>query len=341
MSAIGVSLAPTFFEDLASDIDRVLAQPLVSLGAVRRLAGRTAWAVGLVPAMRSFTDALWSVSAELAERARRGDQRGKFLGGGREPAAGTSRIRLALLWVRAFLRRKVGDQKLGRTVDARVWANGPNARITSDASPWGLGAVLEVDGQVETYLWDDVTAEDVQVLGVVPGSCRSQATLEVLALAVAMRAWLPRWAGARATVTVRSDSVAAVGAFLKGGSAKPSINRIVRAVALDIASSRYGVDFAKHLPGKANLLADSLSRLSEPGRAARLPPELANVPRTPTANRGQQWWEASAPPGADEGHECAGDGESPESSKPAGPSLSAAAAPGHEAMEAPRGGPWQ
>ena len=280
-------LAESFVSDFAAEVEEALALPLIKRSTLRRIAGRAAWATGLVPTIRSFIDSLWAVSAELADDKQCTK---KFKRG--EPAVETARVAVALKWLRAFLGRMVGAGELGRTLDIRDRYVEANIRITCDASPWGLGAVLEVQGCITAYLYDEVSQFDAQTLGVQVGSCRSQAVLEALAIAVAVRTWLPTWATSRAGVVVRSDSTAALGALGKLASPNAAVNKIAREVSLDVAFSRYGIDVLEHLPGKLNTLADALSRAFEPGTSFEIPRELENVQHTKVDPRGQSWWQA-------------------------------------------------
>lgn len=153
------------------------------------------------------------------------------------------------------------------------------------------------DGTITAFHVDGVTRADIQELGVEVGKSKSQATLETLALAVAMREWLPGWVGQKTVVVLRSDSVVALGAVVSGDSGKPVINKVVREVALDAASSRYGIDFAVLLPGADNTIADVLSRLSEPGRIYEVPGVhrhirqsiLPDGPKNGGRRRGSRW----------------------------------------------------
>jgi hypothetical protein len=289
-------LTEGFVQDFAKEVAEALGQPLIKRSALRRIAGRAAWAMGLVPTMRSFIDSLWAVAAELVDQkgpARPGrGLHAKYLGRDREPAVETARVIVALRWLRAFLARSVGAGELGRTVDFRDWFAKPAILITCDASPWGLGATLQVDGFFTAYIQDEVTELDVKALEVEIGSCKSQAVLEALAIAVAVRTWLPRWATARTAVSVRSDSTAALGALGKLASPTPAINKIAREVSLDVAFSRYGVDVWEHLPGKDNVLADVLSRATEPGVVFELPLVLRSSPRPVVDRRDDAWWQA-------------------------------------------------
>lgn len=289
-------LGEAFIREFRGEVSEALARPLVRQSKLRRLAGRAAWATGLVPTIRSFIDALWAVLAEMAkaEVARAAEvgqgRRKKVLGRNGESAAETSRVALALRWLRAFLDRKVGDGGLGRTADVREWFCMPDVVITCDASPWGLGATLEVGGWYVAYLRDMLGPDDAEILGIEVGSCKCQAVAEALAMAVAIRTWLPTWGLQRTAVKVRSDSQAALGALGKLASPSVAINRIAREVSLDIACSRYGVDVWEHLAGSANEVADALSRASEPGTRFRLPGALAAVPRSEVEKRDRAWW---------------------------------------------------
>ena len=97
-------LAESFVSDFAAEIEEALALPLIKRSTIRRIAGRAAWATGLVPTIRSFIDSLWAVSAELADDKQ---STKKFRRG--EPAVETTRVAVALKWLRAFLGRMVGQ----------------------------------------------------------------------------------------------------------------------------------------------------------------------------------------------------------------------------------------
>ena len=107
-------LAESFVSDFATEVEEALALPLIKRSTLRRIAGRAAWATGLVPTIRSFIDSLWAVSAELADDKQCTK---KFKRG--EPVVETARVAVALKWLRAFLGRMVGAGELGRTLDIR------------------------------------------------------------------------------------------------------------------------------------------------------------------------------------------------------------------------------
>ena len=170
-------------------------------------------------------------------------------------------------------------------------SRGSSSLATPHRGAWALRCKLRAAGR---YIQDKISEHDVKELGLEIGSCKGQAIVEALAIAVAMRAWLPRWATFRAAVAVRSDSTAALGALGKLASPNPAINKIAREVSLDVAFSRYGVDVWEHLPGVDNKIADVLSRAFEPGVTFVLPTELRAAQRTRVEARTGSWWQAQS-----------------------------------------------
>ena len=87
--------------------------------------------------------------------------------------------------VKAFLDQQAGNLDRKFTLDSHL-RRGLSIRITTDASPYGLGAVLEFDGVITAWLADPVTAEDRRILslGLKP-SCKDQQAAEALAILVA------------------------------------------------------------------------------------------------------------------------------------------------------------
>ena len=261
--------------------------------------------MGFVPAVRSFLDGLWAVLAELEADKKETEaprsaktpttaQTTKRRKIGGEPAAHTTRVEETLRWLRAFLKRLVGYGVLGRMVDIREWQDGPSIVIATDASPWGLGAVLEIDGIPQSFISEAITHADAERLGFEIGSCRGQSAAESLAILVAMRSWLPLWRVRRTAISVRSDSQAALGALGKLGSKAPAMAKVAREVALDIAVSRYGIDVWEHQAAEDNLEADVLSRWHEPGKATLVPGRLRHVERCVPEPRTDDRWLASS-----------------------------------------------
>eukprot|EP00972_Heterocapsa_arctica_P052556 7731794-Heterocapsa_arctica.AAC.1 len=68
--------------------------------------------------------------------------------------------------MRAFLRRLIGCGEISRTVEAFVWHGPCTIRITCDASPWGVGAILEINGQLTAWIADEFCDLDRSRLGI-------------------------------------------------------------------------------------------------------------------------------------------------------------------------------
>ena len=99
---------------------------------------------------------------------------------------------------------------------------------------------------------------------------------------------------------IKSDSMAALGALSKGGSAQSGgMNYLMKEFMLLLAASGRGLRLRwHHVPGTHNEWADALSRLYQPGSGAQVPGPLRDVPRTPAPERSAGWWMVEGPPEA-------------------------------------------
>ena len=115
-----------------------------------------------------------------------------------------------LEWIIAFLSGVRGNLVRRLTVEDYL-RRGVFVGITTDASPYGLGGVIEVGGVIVGWFADQVGSTDRQILGLgeVP-SCKDQQVLEALAVLVALRTWKHHWLGKRVTLCVRTDNIAAL-----------------------------------------------------------------------------------------------------------------------------------
>ena len=98
-----------------------------------------------------------------------------------------------------------------------------------------------------------------------------------LCVLVAVRAWIHRWLSKRVTITVKSDNIAAL-AMLANRKSKAS-PLIARELALTLSRAAFQPRFIDHVLGVMNAVADSLSRLWEPGSDFKVPEPLP--PRLP------------------------------------------------------------
>ena len=87
---------------------------------------------------------------------------------------------------------------------------GSKIEITTDASVYGLGAWITIDGVIVSWFAIAVTQGDMDILQRELGSDTSQQACEALSLLVALRLWKPYYRSLRAVLSVRSDNIGAL-----------------------------------------------------------------------------------------------------------------------------------
>ena len=196
---------------------------------------------------------------------------------------------MALRWLEAYYRNVGPAGALSRKYPIKPSETGALILVT-DASPWGLGAVLYDAEQPVGYFSDLVSPEDELRFSTTKGRCNDQAVWEALAILVAVRA-LPSRRGASepgGTLLIRSDSTSAIGALRKMRSPDPRISAIAREFALWAALNPFRISW-EHIDGDTNSVADTLSR----GGA---PVELRGVERVNPTPRTPSYWRTAGPP---------------------------------------------
>ena len=63
----------------------------------------------------------------------------------------------------------------------------------TDASPWGLGGWLAIDGAITHYFASKLTQDDVDKFNTPIGDAQGQQLWEALAVLVAIALWTPHW----------------------------------------------------------------------------------------------------------------------------------------------------
>ena len=292
--------------EVASVAEEFLATNVVGRKDLRRFAGRTSFFAGLIPLFRPFLSGIWAALSEPTSQE--GLAPPGAMHAGSDFCVWTKQIQHSLLWVRAFLRGCAGApprrslflaQRLAATLPPRFTA-------AVDASPWGIGGILLDGARVVAYLEEGVSPEDVDVLGVVVGDHRSQSVLEGLAVLLAVRLFSSHagWAAAQsgvATLAVKSDSKAALGAAIAMASHSEALNAVGREIAYDTALGDYQVSLHEHLPGVANKVPDWLSRVRSPAVAGSdnpAPEALAEAVRLDVPCRDDAFWRTRGDPPA-------------------------------------------
>ena len=117
---------------------------------------------------------------------------------------------------------------------------------------------------------------------------------EALAILVGLRAW--KTADRRfARVAIRSDNLGALCSLSKMAAKSPELNVILREISLDESDLSQPLLLLRHIPGVANVIADSLSRLHAPSPKV-IPSALSHLHPTPLPRRDRRYWQASRPP---------------------------------------------
>ncbi|KAF4650528.1 hypothetical protein FOL46_000914 [Perkinsus olseni] len=266
-----------------------LLQEALSLGGrapstlLRKICGKCCWMGQVTPFMYSLLSPVWSV-----------------VGKTESAWVAMGPIRTSLQWILAFLlfaaarsSERLSSFGFRRLFDVRFRRPSLSAAIVVDASTTGYGGILVLDGKLARWFSEKVSDDDLRKFSASRGNSKFQALWETLAILIALRLWknrLPSTVG----IVCQSDSRSALGAALRLRSRSPTINAVVRDLALDAAVDvRVLHVLYEHVPSKLNYLADSLSRRFEGSLESAVPSELGGVPRDFCAARDDSFWRLS------------------------------------------------
>ena len=202
-----------------------------------------------------------------------------------------SQISEPLSWFECFLSETKGRNLVRQFCVDSHFNKGKSIMIYVDASPYGLGAWLSVDAEPVSYFSDVISSLDCEMLLIAEnkGSAGQQA-FEALGLLVAIRLWLPTFKHERITVYLRSDNLSALEMVAKMQPKSKSLGVVARELALDLADATYALDFAQHVAGITNGIADSLSRKHQPGKRYKVPEFLCDACEIVAQPRNLKWW---------------------------------------------------
>ena len=219
----------------------------------------------------------------------------------------TKQVHHSFSWILAFLAGERGSIIRDYSL-SHFRREGPDVVITWDASPWGMGATLQVAGQFVEFFSIPIDPMDEVTLSTSKGSSDGQQVWEALAGLVALRVWAKFWQGQRARLHVRGDNVGALTLFSTLKSSSPPLTKIAREFALDLGRARFRPDLVQHIPGIVNKVNDMLSRRFQPGHKFELPPCLVRSRAILPGRRDNGWWKSlHVPSGSSAGPvECQG-----------------------------------
>eukprot|EP00438_Fugacium_kawagutii_P003234 Skav228677 [mRNA] locus=scaffold3331:11275:11961:+ [translate_table: standard] len=204
---------------------------MVSLKAVRAATGRLSWVAGILPRCRWAVSIMYAVVAAVDADVRSGEEwvRAAKRDSDQRPKIGlvpVNRIALPLEWFVLLL--TMPQELLLRT--EKLEPDPPALAIITDASPWGVGAVLAfIDGpQNKLTPWvamdSKVTEEDANWLGLEHGQASSQGPLEAWAILLAVRMFATKLKQYPGPILIKSDSTVALAMATKLSSPAPAVN---------------------------------------------------------------------------------------------------------------------
>ena len=174
---------------------------------------------------------------------------------------------------------------------------GRSVILTTDASPYGIGAILNIEGKVVAHFSEQISRSDRDILGLsAEPSSRDQQVLEAFAILLSLHEFAQHWRTDRVTLTIRTDNIAALTMCARMQPHSQQLGIIARELALDICEASYSPDIVEHIPGISNIGADALSRICQPGKTTVLPRYLLDDTRHVCTPRDKSWWRSLEQP---------------------------------------------
>ena len=253
-------LPPKYVEELLQLIEPLCSsRGTITLSALDVVIGKAGRVAYVVPAAKPFVAGLWGgLAGILRDAASSG-----YTGPSRKVSC--RRLCYAASWVRALLAEdETCPLPLERLVGATSSSSSPAARgwsIEFDASIYGGGAVLRDPSRrvVEYFpvIWSN---DDAEHLYVVTHDTKHQSFWEFATLLLALMTWGDRFVHEQ--VLVAGDNTAALSGAL---SLKGKGELLAVARELSWRQARRGWRFSVgHLPSEYNMVADALSRTTDP-----------------------------------------------------------------------------
>jgi hypothetical protein len=202
----------------------------------------------------------------------------------------TLRIRQAIAWIRKLLAGVIKKPD-GSPFLVQRWFSLAHRQqelkhvIRTDASPYGMGAVLFLQGVPISWIAIDWSADDFALLKAKRGDPAWQAEWELLAILLALDTWMPLVMGNAAALT-QSDATAALFATRRGAGRTPAMNALCAEIALRLEAFMLPLE-VEHFHSVINFECDALSRLSQ---GAKVPERIAGLPRLEPQPRSAQFF---------------------------------------------------
>lgn len=228
-----LSLKPDKLSELIDLLHTFLSRKRASRRQLEQLAGKLCWASHVVPWGTAHTRPIFTLLSTLKQPSHKGQ---------------ISCLKWDLTWWVSWLQN-------GRNC-RRIWPPTACLDVYTDACPTAGGAFCHGDWVYTSWLADCPLLQPHHIN-----------TKELAAVVLSALRWRHLWAGHHVIVHTDSDVTKAI---INKGSARNMtclhLLQLLGALAVD-----YGFTVsAVHIPGRDNVLADTISRLHEPGCLDRL-----------------------------------------------------------------------
>ena len=111
--------------------------------------------------------------------------------------------------------------------------------VAFDASPWGLGAVLYLDGVPVAWIANALDEHDCRRYNMNLGDCKGQQIWKFLSVPAALRAWFTYWSQSRFTMGFRGDNVTALTMVMKFKGSGAGVKSLARETAMLLTHAPY------------------------------------------------------------------------------------------------------
>ena len=218
--------------ELTLVLKELLQSNLIPVRKLRSVTGKVTSIASVIQVWRPFVQQLYQAMHMEDTKAPKG-------------CIWTKQVSHTIRWLLIFLQ----GERLGIRREfslASYLRQGPTVVITWDASPYGMGATLQISGEFVSFFAVDITEYDQEVLQTKSGDCRGQQVWEALAGLVALRLWSVHWKHFPVFLQVRNDNMGALTLFatLKGGS--QALSLLAREFALDLGLATCKPNLVQH-----------------------------------------------------------------------------------------------
>ena len=275
--------------DICGDLKRILKLNVLPLKELHSLLGKLGHCASLLVVMRPFLEPLWAALYDVTPSS--------------APAntVWVKQILSSLRWFNAFFTEPNKPLMRFYSLDAYL-RRGTIVEIGTDASPYGMGGWIMVDGVIKHFFSCPISDHDVEIFDMPRGTADGQQLWECLAILIAVDIWSSLWLQNRIILKVKADNVGALTLLIKMRPGSSRIAIVARELALRLVELSFPPD-ALHTPGVAHVIADRLSRVFAPrsdskqpevwnGAAASCHPALADATETPCPTRNKAWYKA-------------------------------------------------